>query len=65
MGEGEAVIGGSGSDLSTILGDPGEGKSLIGNIGGSTTSVQSALNTLSIALVNNQNFPVSLVSTER
>ncbi len=38
-----AVIGGTGTNLAAQLGDPGTGNTLIGNIGGSTTSVQAAL----------------------
>lgn len=58
----EAVLGGTSTDIASSLGDPGSSKTLIGNIGGSTTSVQAALNVLSTVLVNNTSFSSSLTT---
>lgn len=55
-----AVLGGTSTTIADRLGDPGSSKTIIGNIGGSTTSVQAALNDLATTLVSNTNFSSSL-----
>lgn len=59
-----SVIGGVGSNIASQLGDPASssGTTLISNIGGSTTSVQAALNALSTILVNSTSFSSSLTT---
>uniref|UniRef100_A0A6C0BFC4 Uncharacterized protein n=1 Tax=viral metagenome TaxID=1070528 RepID=A0A6C0BFC4_9ZZZZ len=58
----KSIIGGTSSDLSSQLGDPGV-NSLISNIGGSTTSIQSALEAISNQLINSTSFSSSLSSS--
>lgn len=61
-----AVIGGAPLDgtvtVGSLLGDPGAGKTIVGNIGGSTTSVQAGLNDLSTLVAGNTTFATSLVA---
>jgi len=51
-----AIFGGTSTNLATQAGDPGASNTIIGNIGGSTTSVQDALNANSIILFGNSSF---------
>ncbi len=55
-----AIIGGTSTDLATQVGDPGADKTIISNIGGSTTNIQEALNALATILLNNTSFSSSL-----
>ncbi len=55
-----AVIGGTSTNLATQLGDPGDGNTILSNIGGSTTSVQAALDALSTTLSGNPQFSSTL-----
>jgi len=55
-----AMIGGTSTTIVTQLGNVLGTNSIIANIGGSTASVQAALNALSVILVNNSTFGSSL-----
>ncbi|VBB17735.1 hypothetical protein YASMINEVIRUS_198 [Yasminevirus sp. GU-2018] len=55
-----SVIGGNSSDITSQLGDPGTNSTIIGQLGGSTSSVVSAMNALSTKLVGNSNYVSSL-----
>ena len=60
----KSLIGGNMSDLDLVarIGNPGDSKTIIGNIGGSASNVQDSLNSVSTVLFGNSNFNSSLLS---